>query len=196
MAYSFCSSVTCSQVWSLPPWYLWICCRAFYCHAIISAEQEWWSSIKRQETNPLGDVGGLLLFLWAAAEVNYFMAVSVTVTQPAGTSRKKNNKKTHRSRAQGDKWNYCMCFPFNRIHTMKKKIYMSICFLSPLIPQADLWGAGTSPTGQSHDWGTHNHCLLHSHLLPVSLEWSGWNPHRETRLRIKHVNLLDVRRQC
>lgn len=38
----------------------------------------------------------LVAFLWAAAEVNYFMAVSVTVTQPAGTSREKNNKKTQK----------------------------------------------------------------------------------------------------
>lgn len=55
-----------------------------------------------------------------------------------------------------------------------------------------LWGRSTGP---SHNRGTHNHCLLHSHLLPVGLIASGIQQ-RETRLRIKHVSLHDTRQRC
>lgn len=121
----------------------------------------------------------LVAFLWAAAEVNYFMAASVTVTQPAGLSRKKKiKKKTHKSGEKVTIWIAACVFLSTQCPPWRKKYICPSGFYHCLSCKQACGALELLPAGYrvatGHNRGTHNHCLLTSHTERPDWESNTW----------------------
>lgn len=173
---------------SLLPWYLWIRCRAFYCHAIISDEQEWWSSIKHQETKRLRRGRGLVAFFCEPLpRLNYFMPVSVTVTRPAVLSGRKKGKKKktrykkHTSGAQVTK-EMTVCVFLRQSAAWRKPEYIRLFSITayPANRPVGNWIFSQLVmglhTGPSQNRGTQT-IVFFTHTCCQSAS-SAWNPHK------------------